>query len=953
MASLISMYMAAAQQGVVRGLLKDTSSSEALQNATVSVLHPRDSSVIAYSVANAKGQFEVTIPDTGSYRLVISHEGYRPVSRRIRITARVPLVNLGVIVMEKRSVTLEEVVVEGPPIQIKKDTIEFNASAFKVKPNSTAEDMLKKLPGVQVDKDGSVKAQGEDIQKVYVDGKEFFGTDPKLATKNITSDMIESIQVYDDMSDQAKFTRVDDGSRQKTINIKLKKNRRKGYFGRATLGYGSGDRYDNSLSAFRFDNDRRISVLGAFNNVNKQGFSFSDVVTSMGGFARGGGGGGGRGGMGKVLSSIGSSANNSGITKTLSTGINYSDKWGSKVDVTGSYFFSRTNNTTQSASLTQSFFPNDSSTFMSEQAIANNINQNHRANMRIEYYLDSANSILYTPSVVLQHSEGSSYTLDSTQASSPSSKYLAIVGAYQNSTVRDGVNLNNNLLYRRKFKRVGRTLTFGWNNTINNSNGHGSNLSPLTFFQASGGVDTVKTQNIENTQSTHGNNNLLSASYTEPLSNNSLLELNYAYTDNYNTSDRKAFNFDSVSAKYDNINLQQTNYFENSFRAHRGGLNFRQQTKKYNFQLGGGVQWSELSSRSVRGLTGKDTTLSQKALNFFPTANFNYNFNRTKHFRFSYRGRTNQPSVSQLQDVPDVSNPLQIRTGNPDLKQEFANTVNINYNSFNPASFKFISFNINLGNTSNKIVNSIDSLRKGVQIIRPVNLDGAMNGSAFVTLGFPLKGSLKGSNFNFNSSASYNRDVSQLYKQKNYTNTFVLTQTAGINLAIREELNLGLNASLAYNSVKYTGATLLTQDQQYYTQTYSSDISYTMFKSWILSTDFDYYINTGRTDGFNQAIPLWNASLAKQVFKKKNGEFRFSVRDILNQNRSITRTVADNYIQDSRNVVLQRYFLLTFAYNLNKTGADNKPNSMPPGVMRRAGDRMISPEQIQQRQARE
>jgi hypothetical protein len=477
-------------------------------------------------------------------------------------------------------------------------------------------------------------------------------------------------------------------------------------------------------------------------------------------------------------------------------------------------------------------------------------------------------------------------------------------------------------------------LTVGWSNSISNSDGNGTTESLLRFYDVAGNTTGVLDQNIRTSQKTKSNNNTISTSYTEPIGNNKVLELNYRYTNRHTTSDRDAWNLSS-NGKYDSINLAQTNYFENDFLAHRAGLNFRVQTAKYNFQLGGAVEFSELKNHAIRALDTSNTTVNQNFLNFFPTANFNYTFSRTKNLRIFYRGATDQPGISQLQNVPDISNPLQVTNGNPALKQQFNNNVNINYNTFNVTTFKFLSVNMNVSNALNKIVNSIDSLRpeqiknfgidsnvRGAQYIVPVNLNGAFNASSFITYGIPLKGKMKGGNINFNNNIIYNRDVSLLYQKENITKTFTVTQGAGVNLDIKQILNIGLNGSLSYNNVSYTARP--EQNEKYYTQTYSVDVSYTFLKSLVLSSDFDYYVNTGRANGFNQSIPLWNASLAKQLFKKKNGELKFSVNDLMNQNQSITRTVIDNYIQDTRSMVLRRYFLLTFTYNLNRAGTGNQ-----------------------------
>jgi len=929
--------------GTVKGKVLDTLAKQSLADATVSVLNPNDSTPVTFAVTDKTGSFQIKNLDTGLYRLLVTFQGYRPFSKTFMISKEFQEANFATIYMDKQSVLLQEVVVSAPPITVKKDTVEFNASAFKTKPNSTAEDLLKKIPGVQVDKDGNVKAQGEDVQKVYVDGKEFFGTDPKLATKNITADMIESVQVFDDMSDQAKFTKIDDGSRAKTINIKLKKDKKQGYFGRGMAGYGTEGRYESSLSFNKFNGDRRISILAAANNVNKQGFSFSDIVSSMGGFGSrnsGGGGNFGGGGGGGVRlpssnnSNSGSSGGGNGIVQSISTGINYSDKWGSKVAVTGSYFYSNTDTRTERSSLRQSFFPNDSVTFQNQETSSRIKNQNHRFNLRLEYAIDSMNSILFTPSLTLQHSDTKSVDTTFTRSTKPGQDYLSQAGVTRNDNQRDGINLNNNLLYRHKFAKPGRTITIGWNNSLNKSDGEGINYAPYVTFNPDSSVARIVNQNLKTFQDTRANNNVFSTSYTEPIGNNKLLEFNYAYTHNHSTSDRDGFDYDSTTQQYTKVNPLQTNDFDNTYKVNRFGSNFRVQTTKYNYQLGVGIQVSDLDNFSRRmRLNNTDTLINthQTFTNFYPTAVFNYQFSRTKNFRFRYSGRTNQPTVSQLQDVIDPSDPLYVTSGNPNLGQEFTNNFNINYNSFNVSTFKYISASLRFENTINKIVNSITNIGLGKQLIIPINMNGAFNTGSFVTVGIPLRNKLKGSNINFNNSIQFNRDVSQVEQEENITNSFGITQTAGVNLDIKQKFNLGLNASVGYNSVHYSISDPEKQNPntRYFSQTYSLDFSYTAKSNTIFSTDFDYYISTGRAEGYNQNLPLLNASIAQLLFKKKNGELKFSVHDLLDQNESINRTVTQNYILDSRTTVLKRYFMLTFTYNLNKAGANTQQRNMP------------------------
>jgi hypothetical protein len=493
----LAAFCAHSQQktaGSIKGTVVDVQNRLPLPDATITVLAREDSTAVGFAVAAKTGAFEIKNIPAGQFIFTISFTGYSPFVKNIEITPSLSAINFDTVFLQTDTSMLQGVVITAPPITVKQDTVEFRASSFKTLPNATAEDLLKKLPGVEVDKEGNVTAQGEPITKIYVDGKEFFSNDPKLATKNLTADLIESVQVFDELSDQAKFTRIDDGSRTRTINIKLKKDRKKGIFGRVNAGMGTSDRYEGSASLNMFRDDRQLSILGGANNINRQGYTFNDLISSMGGMGgfQGNRGGGARG--------PGNGSAGNGNTNSWSTGINFRDVWGPKFQVSGNYFVSKSSNVNNSKSYRQNFFPNDSVSFADEISYRKNDNLNHRIGLRLEYQIDSMNSVLLTPNINIQRSESESLDSLITRATSPKFNYTAITGTLDRNNDRDGVSMSNNLLFRHRFRKPGRTFTIGWSTSLNESDGEGFNISPYRFYDPDGNLDRLNDRRQRNDQ---------------------------------------------------------------------------------------------------------------------------------------------------------------------------------------------------------------------------------------------------------------------------------------------------------------------------------------------------------------------------------------------------------------------------------------------------------------------
>lgn len=913
----------------LKGKLVDSVGKQALKDASITVLEAKDSTLDVFDLAKPDGSFVVEKISFGDMIVMIKFQGYESYSKRITFSKSNANVDLGTIYLKLSATDLGEVTVTQSPVTIKKDTVQFNASSFKTKPNAVMEDLLKKLPGVQVEADGTVKAQGENVQRILVDGKRFFGDDPKLATRNLPPDMIDKIQVFDALNDQSAFTGFDDGNRIKTINITTKKDKRKGYFGRAVVGGGSDSqegRFDNNVNLSHFNGDMQLTFTGQANNVNKQNFSAQDLFGGGGGFGAAGGGarggGGGGGGARTVTISNAPSSNSGGIVQTLAAGLNYKDIWGKKTEVSGSYFFNDMKTFREQNSLTQNLIPGnpDSSIFNSQVNNSVSKNLNHRINLNIEHQFDSSNSLIVRPNISFQQTE--SATDVTTFSTRGISKNLnnSVASTDRSNT---GYNASLEATFRHRFKKKGRTYSIAFNPGQNVNDGNTSNYSINNYFNTpTPYADTINQIGVTNRDSKTMN---ATFSYTEPIGKNQILEFNYNYNNNVNNSGTRTFAFNKTTGQYDLVVANLTNVFENSFNSNRVGLNWRIQNAKYNFSIGSGIQTGELVSKNIT----KDSSITQNFVNFFPTMNFRYDFSRTKNLRVFYNGRTAQPSAQQLQPVIDNSNPLNITTGNPNLKQQFIHTFRVLYNSFDVVSQKLFFATINANFTANDIQNSTTYLPNGAQFTRPVNLSGTYNINGFVNYGFPLK--KPKSNINLGVNLSRSQSQTLVNNLSNYTRN----TTAGFNASwttnIKEGFDMNFSSNSSFSFARYT-----LQPQQngdFFTQTFVAEPTIYTKSGWVFSTDFRYIKNTGRAEGFNTNIPLWSASIAKQLFKKKEGELKFYVFDLLNQNQSLSRNVVGNTIQDISTVVLKRYFMISFTYNLRSFGAPAANMQRGPGNM--------------------
>jgi hypothetical protein len=928
-ALILTTTIAAQKNGSIKGVAFDTLSRQVVASATISVLEKKDSSLVTFTMTDNTGKFELKGIPNGEYRLLISHVNYHNSHTFFTITDEKKNQDLGNIVMNDVAKVLGEVVVtnEAPPVTLVGDTIQYNAGSFKTQPNASVEQLLKKLPGVKVEKDGTVKAQGEKVSRVLVDGKEFFGNDPKVATRNLPADAIDKVQVYDRQSDQAQLTGFEDGNYEKTINLKLKSDKKKGVFGKVTAGGGDKERYEGKFNINSFKGARQLSAIGMGNNTNAEGFSFMDILSFTGALnqlRQGGGGGNVNITMtADDASAMGANGNqNRGINTAWGGGLNYNNIIGSKLDLQSNYFYNRYNPQTESHILRQNFLPG-STNFYEQNSSTDNLNNSQRLNLNLLYQIDSFHSLRFIPSLSFQKTSNRAKTDYKTWL--PDGNIIN-QGFSDNISNSDGYNFRNELSFRKRFSRKGRTLSLTLQNSLNESKGDGS-LESITSYYNAGTLFRRDTLNQLNETDGDLRGYSVRAVYTEPLWKRSLLEFSAGKSNTINTSAKTTYDYNKVNGKYDKVNDKLTNDFENTYGYTNAGIRIRTQRRNYSYSAGVTFQQAELEGKVISGI--KDSLIAKTFPNFLPNASFRYNISRFRSFSLNYSTNTNQPSMSQLQPVPDVSNPLYIREGNADLKQEYSHALRANLNLISPYKNKNFFFNYSMSVTQNKIVD-YDSvnLQTGIRRTRPVNVNGVYNMNGNISYSVPVR-FLKGT-VEFSSGVSYNKGKQFINGVANTIQTLSMGPEIRFDINPAEKLNVGLRANFDYDKTKYSFQSA--NNNNYLWQEYNMSADWQMPANFFLSTEFTYTINSQRAAGFNMKIPIWNASISKQFLKFNRGEIKLSSYDLLNRNTGIQRTTNQNYIEDSEVNTLRRFFLLSFTYSLSKSGLNN--GGGPPGGMR-------------------
>jgi hypothetical protein len=912
------------QKGSLKGNIADTTSKQTLHNAVVSLLYAKDSVLYKFTRSDSKGDFSFSNVDTGNYLLLVTYPTYADYVDKQNMKDS-SVMEVGSIPLIQKAAILKEVIVKQTiaAIKLKGDTTEYNADSFKVAPNSTVEDLLKKLPGIQVDKDGKITAQGETVQKVLVDGEEFFGDDPTLVTKNLRADMVDKVQVYDKKSDQAAFTGVDDGQKTKTLNIKLKDDKKKGFFGKVELGGGTDGYHDSQAMINAFKKKQKFAAYGIVSNTGKTGLnwqerdsygeSFANNIDydESTGFYTGNF-------NNDELDSWSGRFEGQGYPLVQTGGLHYNNKYDDdKQNVNANYKIMQLHVDGNSATNSQYILP-DTTYFSNQKQKFNNQILRNRLNGSYEYMFDSSSSLKFTADGSLDHkiTNNQYYTESLASDSSLVNKSLRNV-----SDVGDKRLLNTTLLWKKKLHKKGRTLSFNLIENFNDNNSSGYLDADNEYYV--GGVPS-SSQLINQYKQYNGKNIMFDSklTYTEPLSKVSLLSFNYGVVINNSNSNRNSFNRDSAG-KYNDIDSLYSNDYQFNTFTQRGGIAYNLSKKKFKMNVGNNIGFSNFDQINK----WNDSTLKRNFVNWYPTATFSYSFTSQRRINLQYNGRTVQPTIQQIQPILNNEDPLNISVGNPNLKPAFRNSIWLSFNDYKVLSDRGIWASISYNSTINAITSKdyIDSI--GRKIYQSVNINnGNSNLNGYLNYNKKLKklDMYAGINANFGLTKYSNivNGVLNITKSNNYT--------FGFNMGKYKEKKFDVNVNV---SATYTSSISSIQSSiqtNYWSANIAPNVDVYLPLKFQVHTDLDYNYRQ-KTDVFsnNTNVAYWNAWIGKKFMKKDALMLKISANDILNQNIGFNRSVNSNYITQNTYSTIQRYFMFSVIWNFTKTAAGSPAPSNP------------------------
>lgn len=903
---LAMMTTLGAHAAVINGMLLDAQDTTALIEASVRLLqNNKDSTLVKGTTTDINGVFNIKGVKPGHYLLRFSYLGYNDLIKHVSVGDDGRDVNMGVVKMEPNTIMLKETVVVGvkSPITVKEDTIEFNADTYKTQANAVVEDLLKRLPGVEVSADGKITANGKEIKKILIDGKEFFSDDPTVASKNIPAEMINKLQVIDRKSDLARLTGVDDGEDETVINLTVKKGMNNGWFGTVNAGYGTDDRYAGNVMINHFRDGNQFTLLGGGNNTNNLGFGDG----ASGRFQRFGG--------------------DRGVTSSQYAGINFNV--GSKEDehfrVGGDIMYSHSDRDTRTSTARQ-YLLQDSTSYENSSTIARDKGHNLRGDFRIKWEVDSNNTIDFRPNF--------SFNFNKSERGDTSSLFAGdaartAVNRSLSNYFNDGKSYEwgARLIYNHKVaSHPGRSQSLMLNYRYSNVHEDGDTYTDNTYYLVPDKNQLID-QTANNRRKTHNITGRIS--WTEPIGNVKnarFLEFSYRGNYRYTTSDKMVYDNERTGAwpggviTHEEWNERLSNSFRNTFYNQEFSVGFRQVRKAYNLNVG--ISVNSAMSKSKDLINSARDIKERWAWSVAPYARFRYKFTETRNLNFFYRMRANQPSINQLQPVADESNPKNIIIGNPELKPTFNHNINLRFGDFAQGAQRSIMAMMNVDFAQNSIVSTVttDELT-GSRTTSYTNVGGVWSAMAMNMLSFPF-GASKVWYFTSHMFTRYGVTKSVTDGVENRSNTWFINYSPG--LAFRNSV-FDIELRPRYSFQNTTTSALKSNARNIHTWGGNFNGTYSAPFGLVISTDLRYSTTSGYSTGYNSDQWIWNGSIAYQFLKEKQAALTISVYDILGQRKNIFRNVTGDYIEDVFYNSLGRYGMVTFTYRFNTFKKGEQP----------------------------
>lgn len=891
----------------IRGNIQDTLQKMPLYQASVVLSRAKDSVMVAKTRADKAGNFAFVGLKPDTFYLMVTYPGYVDYAENIELKEDR---SIELISMITRAVALETVIVRGSPIRMKGDTLSFMADSFRLREGENVEALLKRLPGLQVNSKGEITAQGKQVKRVLVDGDEFFGDDPTLATRNIRADMVKEVQVFDKKSDQATFTGVDDGQTEKTINLKLKEDAKNGYFGKVSLGGGLRSNYKNDVMANLFKGKRKISGYLKNSNVDKAGLEWNEESNYGGSMDR-------ETEMGEDGSIMmfgrgddfeyGGDSRNEGLPRAWTGGVNLGDKWkDNKNGANLSYRWRQLDARGGSTSTSQFILP-DTQYFNNEQTDFQSRKIQHKFNGSFDFQIDSLTSMVVRSSGTVSSNQTEGQFVQ--EALDPAGN-LVNDGNRINTNDTKNFALKNSILLRRKFEKKGRTLSLSLNQEYNRGEGDGI-LQNVNRFYKGGiplGADTTDQKKENNAKSNSLSGRL---AITEGIGKKGIVEWNYQY--NNTRSENALLSFDKVNGAYTALNDSFSNSFLYKSSIHNTGLGYRYNHKKFGFGFGGNVAFSDWKLEDRLGTDNRNLNFT----NFLGRANFNYKLAQQSNIQFNYNARTENPNMQQIQPLLNNNNPLFLQIGNPNLNIAFNQSIDLNFFDYKVLTGRNIYAGFYFSTISNAFSSSESVDELGRRISQTVNVNGNynLNGNIYYRKEINKKGLGISSRMNFNT----NRFKNIVNTIANVTNNSSYTGGFGFSNYNNEKFEFNVEFSATYNTSKSS----IRPDVRTRFWTYNPEafIGIDLPFKFRLNTNANYFFRekTSVFDRNNNAF-IWNATLEKKVFKQKDVRVSFTVNDILNQNIGFNRQISSNFVNETSWQVIRRYWLVNIVWNFSKNG---------------------------------